>query len=57
MNTYRRMLYEPKMNPIVRPTPVPIMAPILTGIERCCTLQAGLTYFTVGWIHVQFTER
>ena len=27
--TYLKILYEPKMNPIVRPTPVPIIAPIL----------------------------
>ena len=33
METYRRILYEPKMKPMVKPTPVPIMAPILTLLQ------------------------
>ncbi len=54
--TYRRMLYEPKMKPMVRPTPPPMRKPILektwsgehyeSPTAKQWTMRAA--YFTVG---------
>lgn len=40
---FRRMLYDPKMKPIVRPTPPPIIAPIFSfcHVEGSCALFAA----------------
>jgi len=42
---FRRMLYDPKMKPIVRPTPPPIIAPIFSfcHTEGSCALCAAGT--------------
>ena len=41
--SHLRILYEPKMKPIVRPTPPPMRAPILIDIHDCMSLEASWT--------------
>lgn len=45
---YRKMLHDPKMKPMVRPTPPPMRAPILVKVNsRAENIKGKVHYFTV----------